>query len=436
MRRLLAGVLRHPWLWSAVVVVLGGGGAALAPQAYAAYHLRAGRTAVEHYHSALARSHLDACLRIWPANESAHVLAARAARRTGDYDAAERYLRDAPRPDDKPSPDVVLEWALLTAVKGDLLEVEEFLRARALKDPATAPLVWEALAEGNTRMYGARAAVDILDHWLAADPDNPRAHFLRGNVHRQGNASKSIADYHRAVELDPDNDEARWWLAVELQEAGQFHETLPLLEQLRARGWPDRDLRVRIAHALDRVGRTPEARDLLDAVLADNPDAGFALRVRGQLELTAGDLPAAEKWLREAVRVLPHDYRTRYALAQCLQHESKTEEAGEVQSVAEQLKARSEQLAELRTRKMPVRPHDPALHCEMGVLLDLLGYTDMAEKWLYSALHEDPDYRPAHAALADFYDRHQRDPAKAAEHRAQARGAKAPDPDARPAKKP
>jgi predicted Zn-dependent protease len=427
---------RRRWLWWGILLVLLGGGAALAWPGYASYHLRAGRTALEHYHTAEARRHLDACLRVWPDDETAHVLAARAARRAGDYGAAERHLRACSRPDGKQSPDVVLEWALLTATKGNLLEVEEFLRTRAQKDPAAAPLIWEALAEGNTRMYRLLTALDLLDHWLSVDPDNPRAHYLRGNVHRQASASKAIGDYRRAVELDPDNDEARWWLAVELQEGGQFHEALPHLEQLRNRGWPDRDLRTRIAYSLDRVGRTDEARPLLDTVLADNPDDGYALRIRGQMELTAGNLNEAESRLRDAIRVLPHDYRVRYSLAQCLREEHQESAAREVQAVADKLKARSERLGELRSREMPVKPHDPALHCEMGILLDLMGYTEVAEKWLYSALYEDPDYLPAHAALADFYERHQRGTDKVEEHRRLAQGAKAPDPDARSQKKP
>ena len=72
----------------------------------------------------------------------------------------------------------------------------------------------------------------------------------------------------------------------------------------------------------------------------------------------------------------------------------------------------------------------------MGLLLDSLGYTDLAEKWLSSALHEDIDYRPGHAALADFYERHGREPTQAAEQRRLAAGAKAPDPEARPEQKP
>jgi tetratricopeptide (TPR) repeat protein len=419
----------------AVLLLLALGGA-LATQGYAWYQLRAGRAALERYKTAEARGHLDACLRLWPRSETAHLLSARAARRAGDLEAAHRHIEACQKTEGKQSPDVLLEWELLRAVEGDLLEVEESLTERARKDPAVAPLVWEALAEGDIRMYRTLSAMNLLDAWIQADPDNPRAHFLRGNAVRQGGTAKAVPDYRRAVELAPDDDEARWWLAVSLQEAGQFDEALQHLERLRDRGWPNRDLRPRLARSLDRLKRTDEARALLDAALADDPHHVLALRVRGQLEMSADNFPAAEEVLREAVRLQPSDYHTRYALVQCFRQQGKDAEARQEEAAAEKVKERQERLGQLRGREMSMRPHDPAVHCQMGVLFDALGYPEVAEKWLFSALNEDPDYRPGHAALADFYERHQREPEQAAEHRRLARGAKAPDPDARPDRKP
>jgi tetratricopeptide (TPR) repeat protein len=419
-----------------VVLLLLPIGGVLAAQAYAWCERRAGRAALEGYRTAEARARLDACLRLWPADQSAHLLSARAARRAGDYDATRRHLRACETTEGKQSPNAVLEWALLNATEGNLLEVEEYLGERARKEPALAPLVWEALAEGNIRMYRTLSAMEIIDGWLRVEPDNPRAHFLRGNAFRQGNPVKAVPDYRRAVELLPDDDEARWWLAVSLQEAGQFDEALRHLEVLRDRGWPDRDLRPRLARSLDKLGRTDEARALLDADLAADPDHPLARCVRGQLEFAAENYESAERDYRQAVGVRPQDYQSRFALVQCLRHQGKEADARQEEDAAEKLKERQERLGELRGREMSMHPHDPALHCRMGVLLDALGYTDVAEKWLYSALNEDPDYRPGHAALADFLERHQRHPEQVAEQRRLARGAAAPDPDARPPKAP
>jgi predicted Zn-dependent protease len=434
MRRLFVYMLARPrrWLTALLVLLVA---VLLAIQGYAWYHLRAGRAALAQHHNTAARRHLDACLRVWPNSSTAHLLAARAARRANAYDEAERHLAACESGGEQKAPEVILESALLRASRGELREFEDFLLTHARKNPALAPLVWEALAEGNARMFRIRPALLILHDWLAADPDNPRAYQLRGDLYQIISVTKAVPDYDRAVELDPENDQARWSLAVVLQEVGRFDDALQHLEILRDRNWPDRDLGTRVARSLDRVGRTAEARDILDAILREHPGDALALRVRGQLELTAEDLPAAEKWLREAVRAAPGNYASRFALVQCLRQQHKDDEARDEQKAAEKVKSRQARLGDLRSREMAQRPHDPALRCEMGVLLDSLGDSELGEWWMQSALYENPDYRPAHAALADFYERHGDDPAKIEEHRALAGGATAPDPDATPAPK-
>ena len=68
---------------------------------------------------------------------------------------------------------------------------------------------------------------------------------------------------------------------------------------------------------------------------------------------------------------------------------------------------------------MNVRPRDPALHCELGRLFLERGNRPAAERWLLSAVQLDPHYRPAHEALAAFYEE-QGDAEKAAQHRREA----------------
>ncbi|HZT79908.1 MAG TPA: tetratricopeptide repeat protein, partial [Gemmataceae bacterium] len=354
------------------------------------------------------------------------LLAARAARRAGAYDEAREHLGACQRLRQPPPDEVVLEWALLRAAMGDLKEVEEYLQARALKEPAAAPLIWEALAEGCTRMYRVMDALACLDRWLTLDPDNVQAHVLRGNVWRHGGATeRAREEYQRALELDPARDDAREWLARCQVRLGRYAEALANLEELQKRRPGDPGLLVEMARCQHDLNRRDEARQTLDAVLADHPDHPAALRERGRMALVGGDPAEAEQLLARAARADPYNYQTNWNYYLALQKQGKTAAAEAQKAVAEKLKDRIERMGEIRQRQMSARPHDPALHCEMGTLLMELGQQELAVRWLLSALNQDPDYGPAHAALADYY-RRQGDTEKADYHRRQAQAAPAP----------
>jgi predicted Zn-dependent protease len=174
------------------------------------------------------------------------------------------------------------------------------------------------------------------------------------------------------------------------------------------------------------LGQREQARQTLEAVLAEHPEHGVALRTRGQLALMDGQAAEAEKWLREAVCVLPNDYLANWVLNQSLRQQNKTAEAQVQLERAQRLKDDRERLAELTTRHMSERPHDPAIHCELGTLLIRTGHAETGLLWLHSALRQDANYRPAHTALADFYQA-KGDTDRAAYHRQRAQ-ASAPAP--------
>jgi tetratricopeptide (TPR) repeat protein len=436
MGRFLAGLtarIRRPWRPLFVLALLLIGGGLVGPHLLAWYHWRAGQSLLERFHGAEARAHLAACLKAWPSSPRVHLLAARAARLDGAFDEAERQLHQCQELQKSPSDETVLEWALWRAAGGDLdAELEEYLQKRLDKDPAQAPLICEARAEGYLSMCRILEAHACLDRWLALQPDNAQAHFLRGEVYRQAKTiQKGVADYRRAVELDPDRTQVRWWLGVSLQEVGRYEEALGQLDVVRKQ-WPDNpDVPVHMALCHNGLGRTDQARQLLDQVLARHPDDAQALKARGEVEMTAGRPEEAEPWLRRAAEALPYDYRAQWALAQCLQEEGKESEARAQQARAKQLGDLLERMSEIQNRKLPVRPHDPALQCELGRLLLDLGRPDLGERWLLSALHEDERYEPAHAALADFYDK-QGDKDKAAYFRQRAEQLRAEGPPQKP----
>src|SRR5262249_915871 len=102
---------------------------------WAQHHLRAAEAALGRLDFAEARDPSDRCLAISPEDPAAHLLAAQAARRAGALEDAERHLRAAGHSADVNQDGLLLEYALLTAQRGDLGEVEAPLRRRLQGDP-------------------------------------------------------------------------------------------------------------------------------------------------------------------------------------------------------------------------------------------------------------------------------------------------------------
>jgi tetratricopeptide (TPR) repeat protein len=398
-----------------------------APHLWAWYHLGAGRSALGQYRATEARAHLRQCLAVWPSSIEANFLAARAGRQLGEFQDAEDHLDTCRRlAGAQASPEIALEWALLRAAAGNLTQVEEHLQSRMEKDPAVAPLILEALAEGYRRMSRVHEALNCVEKWLRLQPDNLRPVFLRGEVHRQvGAVNKAADDYRLVLQRDPEHDEARRPLVLCLVQIGRFQEALTHAEQVLRRHPQDAAVLVATARCRHDLGEKEQGRQILESVLAVQPDHGPALRELGRQEALAGHDTEAERRLREAVRVLPHDYQAVFALAQCLQRQGKAAEAKARAAVAEQLKERIERLSEIRRGEMSLRPFDPALRAEFGKLHLGLGHKETGERWLLSALQLDPRHAAAHAALADYY-QEQGDNERAAFHRREAASVSSP----------
>ena len=419
----MARFLGRFWPWLLVLALLGGAGALAGPHLWAWYHLAAGRDAVAHFHADEARSHLDACLAVWPGCIEARLLDARAARLAGDLAAAEDHLREAQRRENPPSEDAVREWAMFRAASGDLDgDAEDYLRKdiRRNPDPGYSAPAREALAEGYLRMCRMLDGLNCLKEWLDLRPDEVQALALRGDLYWQtGAVAKSTDDYQRVVELDPGRRQARERLAVGLIEKGRYEEALKHLAVVRQWKPDDPHVETSVARCYEWLDRPAEAERALDGVLARHADFGPALLERGRMLVQAGRPAEAEDWLRRAVQALPRNYQASFALADALEKEGKGDEAKAQRERADQMKDRDERFTELTTRQMNVRPRDPALHCEVGRLFLERGNRPAGERWLLSALQLDPHYRPAHEALAQFY-QEQGDEEKAAQHRREA----------------
>ncbi len=309
------------------------------------------------------------------------------------------------------------------AASGDLDgDAEDYLRddIRTNPNPVHSAPAREALAEGYLRMYRVLDALDCLKQWLDLQPNEAQALALRGDLYWQiGARAKSADDYQRVVELDPQRRQIRERLALSLIEKGRYEEALKHLMVLRQAKQGDPEVETSVARCYEWLDRMEDAQRTLDAVLARHADYGPALLERGRMLIQVGRPAEAEEWLRRAVQAQPQDYSTNFALADALEKEGKTDEAKVQREKADKMKDRDERFTEVATRQMSQRPHDPAVHCELGRLYLERGAKAAGEDWLLSALRLDPHYRPAHEALAKFYEE-QGDEEKAAYHRRQA----------------
>jgi tetratricopeptide (TPR) repeat protein len=352
-----------------------------------------------------ARADLAYCVEVWPGDFQTRYLAAHIARRAGFLDEAAEHLRQCRRLG-APDPRTALESALLRAQGGQVSEVEEYLLDLIRQDDLEAPLILEALALGYVHVYQLPKAGRCLDLLLQRQPRNVfalkwRGHCLEGiGVHE-----KAIEDYRKAIAIDPDYDEARMLLADRLAtRLKRYAEAIEHFEILRRRQ-PDKPvIAVGLARCRRLLGEGDKARRLLDEVLRAHPNYLEALAERGHLALEDGKPAEAERYLRPAAALPSPDRQVLHSLYQALLQLGKEEEASAVlargRRMDEDMKAMVEVLKEIGAN-----PQDASLYCRAAAICLRNGQDGEAVRWLQGALTRDPRYGPAHAALADYYER-------------------------------
>jgi tetratricopeptide (TPR) repeat protein len=395
---------------------------------WAAYHLRAAREALDRYHTNAALPHLQICLAVWFRDPETLLLAARTARRLDAFDQADHYLDQYQELRGKDDESLVIERVLVHIERGELDDlVSRFCQALVERNHPATPLILEALAKGHLRMYRPRDAEKVLNQWLQRQPDNPQALLIQARIYGLDlRLQNAIASYRRVLTVDPEMDEARGGLCESLMQLGLSDEALPHLEYLSRRtpdnlmvqGYPAM-VQVYLARARDQMGSSDEAEKILAALLARQPDYGPALAERGKLALRAGRTIEAEKWLRQAIARFPGDLQAHYHLVLCLEKNGKSEEARNVQARLQRIEEDIKRIQEISLVRMQQSPHDPKLHTEVGKIALRAGAIEEGLRWLHSALKEDPDYKPAHQTLMEYYE-HIHDFGRAAEHRRKA----------------
>lgn len=114
-------------------------------------------------------------------------------------------------PGDLPPPPVTVELGPVLETEGVAAAAERYHRLAAA-EPLTVDLDEEGFEEcvwGLIEMHRTDLAQPLLDLWREVQPDSSQAWFMTGWAHEvDGRHQLALEHLHRAVELDPDNEEA------------------------------------------------------------------------------------------------------------------------------------------------------------------------------------------------------------------------------------
>jgi len=286
---------------------------------------------------------------------------------------------------------------------GDFILVERHLQQRLDDNDTESPAILEAMAEGYWNYNHLGPALDCLNKWLDLQPGNIRALYLRGEVRAALHHYREAAnDYRACLELEPGSADVRFKLANALLEQGVPDQALPHFLALRERV-PDNDLLSwYIARCEIVLGHADEAKKLLDALIANQPNFPDGWRDRGKLALEEEEHDTAERCLRRATQLSRGDKDAHFNLYKCLLAEGKEKEATAELAELQQVQAYLKQIFEIREIRLPDQPRNPRLHYELGTLYLKIGMKDEGVRWLESSLRLAPNFPEAKDALAKY----------------------------------
>jgi tetratricopeptide (TPR) repeat protein len=387
-----------------LLTIIGFSGYSTGRSLWAEYHLRAARRALERREFARARQHLAVCLEVWPAHTETHLLAAQTTRRARDYREADRLLTTYRKLGGAPEA-IRLEQALAQAQRGQFAEVEGPLWALVQDDPSNAPLALESLAQGYMQVYHWAKALNCLGLLLERQPEDAEVLTWRGWVwENMRQIPEALKDYRRAVELNPEHNEARLRLAEALLQSNLPQEALRHLEWVQEQQPTNPALLLGLFRCLQALNRPEEARRVLDQFSPQQMETAPVLTERGKLALSLGQTAEAEAWLRQALVRAPYERETNYQMVLCLYRAGKTDEAKVVQTKLKQIEADIERLERLFT-EMVKDPRALSVRYEAGRILLDNGQDQDGLRLLQGVLEEDARHVPTHQALAKYFAR-------------------------------
>jgi tetratricopeptide (TPR) repeat protein len=346
-----------------------------------------------------AGTFLDDYLINRPTDAGAHLLAAQARRRAGDGEAAEHHLNECDRLQGQ-TPASALEGVLLLSERGALGDKESWVLSRLEKGDADRLLLLEALAREYVITVRHEEAWDVIAELLKMHPGHHRALVWRAQIlGGQHNWRDALESARQAVETQPDSREARLIWAEANEQVGQTEVAVCEYGWLYERGSKTPTVVLGLGRCWQDLARFKEARQVLDAFLAEQPARADVLVERGRLALREGGTTSADEYFRRAVNADPNNLEAHRLFLRCLKDSANTEELARVAGQLRQLEIREGKIDRLFS-DVRSAPDEVEPRFRLGLFLLQNGREEEGRNFLNGVLRFNPGYEPARSALA------------------------------------
>ncbi len=268
-----------------------------------------------------------------------------------DVDAAIKLLEEAVKLD----PGYALAWATLAraynvkafyfAVSAERKQLNENAEVAVLKALAIAPDLAEAhFARGlllwtHAKRFPHEQAVQSYKRALELDPNLDDAHHQLGVIYfHLGLFDKAMAEIRKALEINPGNMLARFRFGVIDMYRGKYEDAYELFKSTPLEKNPSLHA-FQTATALFNLGRIQEATEIIDKYLRDYPndEGGVGTSVKAMIFAKNGNIPKAEESILRAEEIgkdFGHFHHAAYNIAAAYALMNKPERANEYLQLA------------------------------------------------------------------------------------------------------
>jgi superkiller protein 3 len=295
--------------------------------------------------------------------------------------------------------------------------------------PVLKPQIQTTLAVAYAENGDSDQAIATLEQVIEAHPDNAEAHFNLGTVYaKQGPAlgyQKALANFQKAVRIDPHYDSARYSLAKVLVQVGQFADAISYLNDYTHHQPNDAEGFHLLGSAYTGLSQLPKAVAALERARQLKPDDQEIRYDLGSALAKTGKTQEAIEQLNAAERINPHFADTHYQLALQLRKQGDVtraeQEMQEFQKLKEQVneettagnlnndgnrlleQGKAREAAEAYRQAVQLDPNNARWQYNLSLALAKLGDQEGQKAALQRALQIDPNVAATHNDLGLVY---------------------------------